>query len=143
VNTTNGPLLLVTSSPGRYGTSTDMDLKVWFRRRFIARILWTPCGYRFPHSDVMCGYTAHHFDNFSQLIRPAERVTLVSIYYSIYCLPPALLRGLPIYYFTPPLSFYYFYLSAWHLFCTPREGPERAPENLAVVLCGPTLHSGR
>ena len=45
---------------------------------------------------VMCGYTAHHFDNFSQLIRPAERVTLVSIYYSIYCLPPALLRGLPI-----------------------------------------------
>jgi len=79
-----------------------MDLKAWFRRRFTARILWTPCGYCFPHSDVMCGYTAHHFDNFSQLIRPAERVMLVSIYYSIYCLPPPLLRGLPIYYFTPP-----------------------------------------
>ena len=127
MNTTNGPLLLVTSSPGRYGTSTDMDLKVWFRRRFIARILWTPCGYRFPHSDVMCGYTAHHFDNFSQLIRPAERVTLVSIYYSIYCLPPRFTTWTSNLLFYPPLVLLLLLPASLALILYTARGPRTSP----------------
>jgi len=69
----------------------------------------------------MCGCTAHHFDNFSQLIRPAERVMLVSIYYSICCLTPLYYVDFLSTILPPPLSFYYLYLSAWHLFCTPRD----------------------